>query len=234
MVQETAAARCAPHLAGGANRPSLLRLVAEAIEFSVQLFEEIAGRDIPNLEQIACRKGCAWCCYQQVGVTPPQAIHIAEYVRGGQAEITMAEAVERLHALDRQVHGLTNIGRIEAARPCAFLDEAGSCTIYQVRPFACRGANSIDAEFCQRIVESFDDVRDEWETDGGHAWIHQLPYEAMARPQDGMMSVTEQAGLADEQLELTAAVLIALEDEAAADKWITGENVFAAARLPRP
>ena len=39
-------------------------------------------------------------------------------------------------------------------------------------------------------------------------------------------------GLRDDRLELTAAVLVALETPDAAERWIAGEDVFKDARIP--
>lgn len=228
MVYDAARDHWAQHLNVVPEAPALLQLVQDAIKFSDDLLDEISNRDIPDIGEIACQKGCTWCCYQQVGVTTPQALHIADYIRHDDATAALAA----LQELDDLTRGMTNIERIKVQRPCAFLGDQGACSIYPVRPFACRGANSMDADICRRTIEEFDTIADEWRTGIGNPWIHRLPNEAMARLQDGVLAATVQAGLLNDKLELTAAVRIALEDPEAGSKWLSGEDVFEAARLP--
>ena len=47
--------------------------------------------------------------------------------------------------------GCRRAERFSPDHPCAFLDVAGGrCTIYEVRPLACRGMNSLDAGECEK------------------------------------------------------------------------------------
>src|SRR3972149_3817974 len=65
----------------------------------------------------------------------------------------------------RPPRGVDATARLKLRTPCAFL-ENGSCTIYAVRPFGCRGANSIDAELCRAFVEGRADAAKE-----GGTWL---------------------------------------------------------------
>lgn len=233
MVFDAARELSDAYLAPEPALPSLLELVQDALSLSDDLLREIAGRNIPDVADIACEKGCAWCCYQQVGVTAPQVLHIANHLKCGRAEISTEAALRRLRDLDDITKGMPNIARVKIQRPCALLDEDGSCLIYEVRPLACRGANSMDSEICRRTVEDFEAIAKELQNDAGAPWIHRLPYEAMARLQDGVLAATVDAGFSKEKLELTTALRIALEDPEAGTKWVSGEPVFDAARLPQ-
>ena len=149
MVFDAARDQAAETLGEDPTPAKLLQVIDDAIELAGNLTEEMASRDIAGLDDIACRSGCAWCCYQQVGITAPQALHIAERLRSGELIMSADEALESLTALDQRIHGVNKFGRLAAAVPCAFLGDDDACTIYDVRPFACRGANSIDADFCR-------------------------------------------------------------------------------------
>ena len=211
--------------AAGRTPAALTGAVEAAIALSDAFSREAMARKIPDLNRIACAKGCAWCCYYQVGVTAPQALHIAATVADGDASLSADVLTQRLKTLDAKTRGLDATARLKLRTPCAFL-ENGSCTIYAVRPFGCRGANSIDAALCQAFVEGRADA-----SAAGGTWLDKVPYEAQRDLQDGFHAGALALGLRDDRLELTAAVLTALETPDAAERWIGGEDIFKDARL---
>ena len=196
------------------------------IALSDSFTREIMARNISDLNRIACSKGCAWCCHYQVGVTAPQALHIAAKLAAGAASLPLEILTKRLATLDQRTHGLDAAERLKARVACAFL-EGGACTIYAFRPFGCRGANSIDADLCHAFLEGTATP----EQRNGN-WLHKVPYEAQRDLQDGFHMGSLENGLRDDRLELTAAVIVALETPDAAQRWIAGEDIFKDARLP--
>jgi hypothetical protein len=117
----------------------LIDLVNQAIHLSNWLWDEIEKRHITDFEDIACKKGCSWCCYKQVGVSPLQVFLIAEHLKNKRIKIYLEDIKSRLTALDQITNDLTSEARLAAQLPCAFLVE-NSCSIYEVRPLACRVA----------------------------------------------------------------------------------------------
>jgi uncharacterized protein len=212
---------------GGRTPVALMAAVDAAIAVSETVSRETMARNIPDLQRVACTKGCAWCCHYQVGITAPQALHIAHNVTNGKASLPAATLIERLRVMDEKTRGLVASARLKLKLPCAFL-ENGACTIYAFRPFGCRGANSIDAELCRAFVEGRADA-----AKSGGAWLHKVPYEAQRDVQDGFHAGSLEQGLRDDRLELTAGVLVALETAGAAERWLAGEDIFRAARLPQ-
>lgn len=77
--------------------------------------------------ELACRPGCSGCCHRSLTVFPLEAARIAAWV----AQEGLAEPTEG----DALVHPLTVVADSE---PCAFLDPAGRCRVYPVRPLICR------------------------------------------------------------------------------------------------
>jgi len=59
----------------------LIDLVNQAIHLSNWLWGEIKKRHITDFEDIAYKKGCSWCCFMQVGVSPLEVFLIAEYLK---------------------------------------------------------------------------------------------------------------------------------------------------------
>jgi Fe-S-cluster containining protein len=102
----------------------------------------------PKVEQGACHLGCSWCCRGlEVEIRPAEAVRLAHRARRDQRiEVRVRETAKRVARLDAA-------GRLKAAVPCAFLDEAsGACSVYEDRPLACRSYRSRDAGWCRSIL----------------------------------------------------------------------------------
>lgn len=84
-------------------------------------FAEVEGRH-PSAFQ--CRSGCHGCCLPGLSVSSLEAAHISAYLADHPDVARRAAAAEK----DDPHHG----------KRCAFLDAAGACTIYEVRPLICR------------------------------------------------------------------------------------------------
>lgn len=100
---------------------------------------------------IACHAGCQDCCIVNVSVIFIEAIAIAHFIRQWDDD-RQAEVRSRLDSVWRAVRGLEDDERIMVRKKCAFLDAAGCCTIYPVRPLFCRGVTSVDAEACRTAI----------------------------------------------------------------------------------
>src|SRR3954452_464221 len=176
--------------------------------------------------RVACRSGRTYCCMVPVAASAPEVLAIATFVRERCDE-------ERQAALDRRVEA--NISATEgmdmSQRDCVRLDcpflEAGKCTVYEVRPIACRGYSSYSVEDC----------REDFERPGtgveGHAnGLRELVYGAI---REGLAIACKSASVEHRLLELVRAYKIASEDSTLAETWrsrpeafetATGESVF--------
>jgi Fe-S-cluster containining protein len=100
---------------------------------------------------IACRNGCNFCCHIAVSATIVEIEVIASYVRAHWS----AAAIEALMTRIESTYRLTVDDRFAKHSPCPFLVD-GSCSIYSVRPFACRRQVSIDAKLCEKALDGDD------------------------------------------------------------------------------
>lgn len=102
-----------------------------------------AGTPPPEL---ACKKGCSYCCGLTVKVAIPELYIIFEYLQETKTE---AELEQIIYDLDQYTQ------RMEASKTrneklqvsCAFLKE-GACSIYEVRPLPCHAWNSTRVDSC--------------------------------------------------------------------------------------
>jgi Fe-S-cluster containining protein len=106
----------------------------------------------------ACRAGCSACCHQLVLCTAPEALLIAYRLRRTLTASALTAALARLDAQVTAAAGLGILGYSQARIPCAFLDEAAACSIYAVRPMACRALKSFSPEACAQRPESPSDL----------------------------------------------------------------------------
>jgi Fe-S-cluster containining protein len=101
---------------------------------------------------VACHAGCWFCC------TTPVAVTVFEAAMVRSAVLTLPEAEQqaiwvRLQqhiAAQDQAFAAANAERISFRHRCPLLTDAGTCSVYQGRPLACRSVLSLDAERCRR------------------------------------------------------------------------------------
>ena len=74
-------------------------------------------------KEMRCAAGCAACCQQDLTVLLPEAIALIAAIEGLPPDIR---------------NTLARAGARPSAPPCAFLDDAGRCRIYPLRPIVCR------------------------------------------------------------------------------------------------
>lgn len=123
--------------AAGAAKTARQRLVW------IQRAADVVGRAVEDSGAVACRRGCHHCCHIAVQVTQVEAEAIAGYARrpinrspSGAVSAADASTWEQLEALMMEKRAADE-ARFSGHR-CPFLGGGGDCTIYEVRPQACR------------------------------------------------------------------------------------------------
>lgn len=163
---------------------------------------------------LACRKGCAHCCYAWVSARAPEILFAKRAVPARDREAVRA-SVDAAYA----VTGTRDFdGREGIVAPCPLLAE-GQCRIYAARPAACRTAVSADARICERAYRLGDAT----------AQVPKPEYylNLGAGYSVALAGALKRAGYAPWAYELNAglhAVTARADAEAA---WLAGEDVFA-------
>lgn len=170
-----------------------------------------------------CGKGCSWCCHQQVRVSAPEAIGIAEAL----TEAYPPEWLATLRAIIAQrVERIAGLGTtrayLEARLPCAFLAPDGGCAVYERRPLVCRGYHSLSRSACQ---EKYVDLAKPAPPIDSYAHM------AANAVLYGVVAAVGAAGRDGRIYELHGAVLRALDTPGAGVRWARGEEVFAGCKL---
>jgi len=178
----------------------------------------------PDSPPVACKEGCYWCCYQNVMISAPEAFRIVRFLRNNMEDGIRDDVVGRLRKLDCKTRGSTSSSRAKLRLPCAFLHD-GRCMIYPVRPLACAEFTSYNVQDCkrgQRIGFECDSVI--------HEKARLIAYGAISRGMfDGLREALPTSD--NSPLELTAAVVAALDNVDGETEWIHGGDIFSGAHL---
>ena len=169
----------------------------------------------PAREAIACRMGCAHCCRKvYVSVTAPEAFLLAGHLRQAQAGPA--------HRAATRLGGLSDATDFAGKADCLML-ENDLCSVYGVRPLACRHLASLSLDACIAVYE---ETGESIPVPPGQAMIGQgvkLAY----------MAALRSVGLSDAIFEMRGALRIAAATPDAETRWFAGENVLLGA-LPDP
>ena len=127
--------------------------------FDLIAADELIARRI-GAQTIACTTGCSWCCHQLIVITNrSDGVALLDKAR---ATLSAQEFAEVETALREQAAEIGSMSYEEAETrqwSCPFLrDEL--CTVYDVRPVACRSVFSRDAGCCKAMMQAdrFEDL----------------------------------------------------------------------------
>jgi Fe-S-cluster containining protein len=113
--------------------------------------------DRQGAERVACRAGCASCCAINVATLAIEGAVVAGYLRRTLASRELETFAERLRAFHASVRWLEDRERVRGPFRCPFLDARRACRIHPVRPLACRGVTSLDADDCGAALAGDDE-----------------------------------------------------------------------------
>ena len=171
----------------------------------------------PNFN-IACQKGCAYCCNAFIVVLPHEALNIADFINenfsGSQQDNIIA-------AGSNQKELISNSSLQQVATsynsPCPFLKD-NACSIYEVRPLTCRNWISQDAEVCRKAMESTPP--------------QEVPNNIILMQQVTILFAVHKTFLQMQNLKTEAVPLLAVMPDLLSDvekahvKWLQGEAIY--------
>lgn len=167
---------------------------------------------------VACREGCALCCWLRVDVFAHEVFLMAHYVRTHFSAEERAALDGRLAVHAAEVGQLTPLAHATRNVPCPLL-LAGRCSIYAARPHACRRHHSRDFAACQFTFDHPEDLAAPAAHDG------ELFRTISALMQQDIEGYAE-AGFDHTIYELGTALQEALDDPATWPRWQNGGRAF--------
>jgi Fe-S-cluster containining protein len=230
-VAESAANTALGVLSPGLTRERVLALTRSAMASTSRLVDGLLARAPRGA--VACKAGCDHCCHVVVAVTAPEALTILDYLKRTLGAPALTQLTARVAEFHERTRALSSDQRFSPEYPCVFL-EAGRCSIYEVRPFACRGMNSLDAGECETRLRDPAVRADFVENGGGHLFVE--PIRAFRAVSAGIqLALAELFGLDMRPLELSAVMNLLLSGGSSlAEAWISGQQPFEDARCGAP
>lgn len=123
-------------------------------EFYRRIDNASAASVAKNNHKPSCKKGCAFCCHIKVTAMEIEVMHILKYCSENNIKFT-PEKIERLKLQAKTDD--TVLYMMSPYKKCVFLSEQNECTIYEVRPSACRSHLVVsDPKHCDTDVNPED------------------------------------------------------------------------------
>ena len=111
----------------------------------------------PDLNTLACRAGCTWCCHFSVDVRAVEVFSILDFVERSLPSDEKARIYSEVRANSAALKGMDDMERMRRNVKCPFLS-AGRCSIYEARPQTCRNYHATDVAGCQQSFEDPDNL----------------------------------------------------------------------------
>lgn len=194
------------HLRAHRSQQSVVAFVSNLQRGVTRIIQTAIDRGV----KVACHAGCSHCCSARVEAMAPEVFRIAREL-SSQSPGELNQLVQHLNAhVSLQNEAVQWNQRLK----CPFLKN-GLCSIYDIRPSACRKAHSLDVRKCQANASEIpQDLR------------IVVSVEAMAK---GTSDAYGRLGFDASSHELIRAVLLTLADPSAESRWYNGDAVFAQA-----
>lgn len=208
-----------PRLRAARSSAEVAQTVAEVRTLAVAHATELE-RDRPRFKA-DCARGCTSCCHIRVDASPPEVIALMHWLYQRLAPRDLDALIDRVSRVDRQTRGLAEPERAALGIACPLLID-DLCSAYEVRPFDCQGYVSSDVGACRAALDNYD--------------LEKIPnnrllYRAVETARYALTAAANQLGFKGQTLELTAALYLALTNENVAQRWLSGEDLFADAAI---
>jgi Fe-S-cluster containining protein len=136
----------------GERREARALAEAPAASQTVRMYGRLAALQADAIAQrrveVACARGCSYCCHLRVEMRPHEAFALAEYIDRSSDEARRARIVSALEANLRRIAPLGAAEHVRAGIGCALLED-GACSVYAARPAACRKYYSVSVSTCR-------------------------------------------------------------------------------------
>lgn len=205
--------RLALHHLDQALGAAKLRAAIEALYQAVDdLLESFLQRAAQEGSASDCRKGCAWCCHQEVFAVTHEFLYLREYAERKLSGETRAGILQRAREKEGLTTNLSLEDQLKFRAACPFLEE-GSCLAYEARPMACRIYLSSSVRSC--ITE-----HDHPGNERHHADLFEFPLQAGRMLNEGFVAGLKQMGLKVSELPIEQGYASMMAANQSMEDWI--------------
>lgn len=166
-----------------------IRALHQAVDGLLAVFLE---RSATEGKACDCKKGCAWCCHQEVFAVTHEFLYLNDYVQKRLPTGTQEEILERAREKVKISMNKSVEEQMQIRSACPFLFE-GSCMAYEARPMACRIYLSSSVRSCKK--EHNQPARGGYNPD-----LYEFPLKVGRMLNEGFVAYLKQVGLQTSEL----------------------------------
>ncbi len=96
---------------------------------------------------VDCKKGCAYCCHQAVFANSYEIHYLEKHLKSTFTKAKLNAVLNKAEEKNAITSALSEEEVLDYKKPCPLL-VAGSCTVYEARPMACRIYLSMKVASC--------------------------------------------------------------------------------------
>ncbi|MFN8575975.1 MAG: YkgJ family cysteine cluster protein [Candidatus Sericytochromatia bacterium] len=181
--------------------------------------ENLVNTQIESVN-VDCKLYCTFCCHNQVSLTAPEVMLISDYIKNNFTKDEILSLKKRVDSLDKDVKGMNAFQRKKAKKACALLID-NKCSVYPVRPLACKGWNSMSVKDCEDAFNSGEEK---------NIQAFAPPLVITNSVSIGISNSLKNNGMNSDNLELNSALKIVLEKYNVSEKYLEGKNIFREAK----
>ena len=132
-----------------------IRALYSAID---ELLEAFMQRASTEGQPVDCKKGCSWCCHQEVFAITHEFLYLNDYVQKHLSEADRNNVLERAREKVKISMNKSVEEQLLIRSACPFL-ESDICMAYEARPMACRIYLSASEPSCRKEHDNPSDKR---------------------------------------------------------------------------
>ena len=152
-----------------------------------ELLEAFLHRTSEEGQPVSCKKGCAWCCYQEVFAITHEFLYLNEYVHKSLSEADQNAVLEKAREKVKISMNKSVEEQLKIRSACPFL-KSDNCMVYEVRPMACRIYLSASVSSCKKEYDNPSDRR-------SFPGLFDFPLRAGRMMNEGFVAWLKKAGL---------------------------------------
>lgn len=202
------------HLEQGITSANLSKAIAELHQAVDDLLHSFIQRSEAEGVAPACRKGCSWCCHQEVFAVTHEFFYLQDYLKAELGEELRKQILERAREKVMLTLNLSLDEQLQVRSACPLLLD-GSCLAYEARPMACRIYLSTSEASCKRD-------HDRPQNQKSIPELLEFPLLAGRMLNQGFVACLKQFGLGSSELSIEQGYSSMLTSGQCMEDWIKG------------
>lgn len=191
-------------ISGDPDKKAIFRALKKMYESIDQLIDSLLSYAEKQGINVACHKGCEWCCHQAVYANSYEIHYLSEFIKANFQEEEKQKAHIRAKTKNNKVLTLSEKEILKYKSPCALLVN-GACSAYEARPMACRIYLSTKLESCLNFFKQPDD-------DKNYPALLDFPLMAGRMMNEGFIEALKEKEIGTAEFRLEEGLSIILEE----------------------